>query len=211
MAVYDLEEQESIDALKAWWKQYGRLVIAAAVALLVGVAGIQGWRYYKAERNTRASDVFVELEEATKVNDAKRVADLAGKLRTEYGSTVYAPKAALLAARLQFEGGDLKAAEQSLRWAADNGDAGTAALARLRLAAVLLDDKRHEEALQVLSVAHPEAFAALFADARGDVLVAQGKPAEAAKAYQLALDKLPKSSTYRSLVEIKRDALGSPQ
>ncbi|MFN9000338.1 MAG: tetratricopeptide repeat protein, partial [Betaproteobacteria bacterium] len=63
-------------------------------------------------------------------------------------------------------------------------------------------------ALQALERAHPEPFAALFADARGDVMVAQGNPEEARKAYQVALDKLPKSSAYRNVVEIKRDALG---
>ena len=62
---------------------------------------------------------------------------------------------------------------------------------------------------KVLDAAHPEPFAALFADARGDVYVAQGKAAEARLAYQAALDKLPKSSAYRNVVELKRDALGS--
>jgi predicted negative regulator of RcsB-dependent stress response len=181
------------------------------IAFVVGVGGIQGWRYYKHERNARASDVFVELQEAVKVGDGKRAADLAGKLKAEYAGTAYASKAALLAARLQFDSDDLKAAEANLRWAADNGDANTAALARLRLAAVLLDDARYDEALKVLAAPHPEPFAALFADARGDVLVAQGKSGDAAAAYQVALDKLPRSSTYRNVVEIKRDALGVPR
>ena len=44
---YDLEEQEQIDELKAWWNQYGRLVIAATTAALLTMAAFQGWRYYR--------------------------------------------------------------------------------------------------------------------------------------------------------------------
>jgi predicted negative regulator of RcsB-dependent stress response len=205
MAVYDLEEQEQIDALKAWWKQYGRLVIAAVIAFVVGVAGVQGWLYYKTQTANKASDIFAQLEEAVRVSDTKRTADLAKQLRTDYLRTAYAARGALLAAKVAVDAGDAKGAEEQLRWAADNArDEPTRALATL-----LLDGKNYDDALKVLSAAHPEPFAALFADARGDVYVAAGKVSEARLAYQAALDKLPKSNTYRNLVEVKRDALGA--
>lgn len=210
MAVYDLEEQEQIDALKAWWNQYGRLVIAAAIAFVLGVAGVQGWLYYKTQSAQKASDVFADLEEAARMGDAKRTADLTRKLTDDYARTAYGARAALLAAKVSADAGDAKAAEEQLRWAADHArDDQTRALANLRLAAVLLDGKKYDDALKALTVAHPEPFAALFADARGDVYVAQGKAADAKLAYQTALDKLPKSSAYRNVVELKRDALGS--
>jgi predicted negative regulator of RcsB-dependent stress response len=210
MAVYDLEEQEQIDALKAWWSQYGRLVIAAAVAFVLGVAGVQGWLYYKSQSAQRASDVFADLEEAARIGDPKRATELTKKLMDEYARTAYAARAALLAAKVSADAGDAKGAGEQLRWAADNArDEQTRALANLRLAAVLLDAKQYDEAMKALGAAHPEPFAALFADARGDVYVAQGKPADARLAYQAALDKLPKSSTYRNVVELKRDALGA--
>lgn len=210
MAVYDLEEQEQIDALKSWWKQYGRLVIAATIAFILGVAGVQGWLHYKAQTAQKASDVFADLEEAARMSDGKRTADLTKKLTADYASTAYAARAALLAAKVSAEAGDAKAAEEHLRWAADNArDDQTRALANLRLGAVLLDGKKYDEALKALGTGHPEPFAALFADGRGDVYAAQGKAQDARVAYQAALDKLPKSSTYRNLVELKRDALGS--
>jgi predicted negative regulator of RcsB-dependent stress response len=210
MAVYDLEEQEQIDALKAWWRQYGRLVIAAVIAFIVGVAGVQGWLYYKTQTANKASDVFAQLEEAVRVSDAKRTGDLAKQLKADYARTAYAARGALLAAKAAAEAGDAKGAEEQLRWAVDNArDEPTRALANLRLAALLLDGKNYDDALKVLSAAHPEPFAALFADARGDVYVAAGKVSEARLAYQAALDKLPKSNTYRNVVEVKRDALGA--
>jgi len=210
MAVYDLEEQEQIDALKAWWRQYGRLVIAAVVAFVLGVAGVQGWLYYKAQSAQRASGVFAELEEAARMADVKRTTELTRTLTDGYARTAYAARAALLAAKVSADAGDAKTAEAQLRWASDNArDEETRALANLRLAVVLMDAKRYDEALKALGVAHPEPFAALFADARGDVHVAQGKVPEARLAYQAALDKLPKSNPYRNVVELKRDALGS--
>ncbi|MCW5625860.1 MAG: tetratricopeptide repeat protein [Burkholderiales bacterium] len=212
MAVYDLEEQESIDALKAWWRQYGRLVIAAVVAFVLGVGGIQGWRYWQTQQGLKAAALYGELEEAVRLNDAKRTDELARQVIADFGRTTYGAKAALLSARVALDAGDAKLAEERLRWAADRArDEQTRALANLRLSALLLDGKQYDDALKVLSVAHPEPFSALFADARGDVLVAQGKMGEARTAYQAALDKLPKSAGYRNLVEIKRDALGDGQ
>lgn len=209
MAVYDLEEQEQIDALKAWWNQYGRLVIAAVIAFILGVAGVQGWLYYKAQTAAKASDIFAKLEEAARVGDAKQTADLVKQLQTDYARTAYGARGALIAAKVAVEANDPKSAEEQLRWAADNArDEPTRALAHLRLAALLLDGRKYDDALKVLSAAHPEPFAALFADARGDVYVAAGKVSEARLAYQAALDKLPKSNTYRNVVEVKRDALG---
>ncbi|MBK8016933.1 MAG: tetratricopeptide repeat protein [Betaproteobacteria bacterium] len=209
MAVYDLEEQENIEALKAWWKDYGKLVIAAVVAFVLGVAGVQGWRYYKADQSMKSAVLFDQVEEALRTGDKAKVKELAAKLVADYPSTTYAARGAMLAARTAFEGGEKDKAAESLQWAAANAkDEALKALANLRLSAVLLDLGKYEDALRVVATPPTEAFAALFADARGDVLVAQGKPADAKAAYQMALDKLPKSAPYRNVVEIKRDALG---
>ena len=209
MAVYDLEEQENIEALKAWWNQYGRLVIAVFVAFILGVSGIQGWRYYKEQRAQKGAVVFAQLEEAVRANDAAKATDLAKKLATDFAPTGYGARGGILAARTTFEAGDLKTTEELLRAAAQAArDEPVRAIANLRLSAVLLEQKKYDEAIKVVSGPSPESFVPLFADARGDVLVAQGKVADAKGAYQIALDKLPKSSAWRNVVEVKRDALG---
>jgi predicted negative regulator of RcsB-dependent stress response len=209
MAVYDLEEQESIDNLKAWWGQYGRLVIAAVLAFVVGVAGVQIWRHQKEQKAVAAATAFVALEEAAKAGDAKKSVELARKISADFDGTTYSARGAVLAAGASFASGDAATAADLLRGAVGSAkEEPVKALANLRLSAVLLDLGKHDEALAAVSSPPSEAFAALFADARGDVYVAQGKIAEAKSAYQAALDKLPKTNGWRNVVEIKRDALG---
>ncbi len=210
--MYDLEEQEQIDALKAWWKQNGKLVIVAVLAAAIAAAGMTGWRYYKQQQGEKASQLYATLENAARGNDLKQVREVAGQMIDSYGSTPYAPMAALMAAKANFDAGDLASASKQLEWTAEHArDEQTRAVARLRLAAVRLDEKKYDEALQLLQQDHPEAFAGLYADLRGDVMVAQGKTAEAKAAYKAALDKLGVQSSYRPIVQTKLDALGGAQ
>jgi predicted negative regulator of RcsB-dependent stress response len=210
--MYDLEEQEQIDALKAWWRQNGRLVIVAALAAVLAAGAVSGWRYYKEGQAQKASKLYATLENAVRGNDTKQVKDVAGQLIDKYGSTAYGPMAALAAAKVDFDAGDLAGAAARLEWAAERArDEEIRAIARVRLAAVRLDEKKYDEALRLLEQTHPESFAGMYADLRGDVLVAQGKAAEAKQAYKLALEKLPAQSTYRLVVQVKLDGLGGAQ
>jgi len=207
--MYDLEEQEQIDALKAWWRQNGKLVIAALVAAALAAAAVTGWRTFQARKAMEAAQMYAGLEEAARDNDAKKLKEVSSVLMDRYGNTAFGPMAALIAAKSSFDQGDLKSAAAQLQWALDNArDDETRAVARLRLAAVRLDEKQYPEALQLLDGKHPDAFAGLYLDLRADVLIAQGKPAEARAAYKDALAKLPEQGTYRLVVQAKLDALG---
>ncbi len=210
MAAYDLEEQEQLDEIKAWWKQFGGLVILVAVAALITVAAVRGWTYYQSKQGLEAGELYAQLQGAAGANDPKKVQDIAAVITDKYGRSGYAAFAALAAAKAAFDSGDLAAAAARLQWAVDNGrDAETRDIARLRLAAVLLDQKKFDEALNLLAAPHGDTLTALYADLKGDVLVAQGKPQEARGAYQLALDKSDAKSSYRSLIQIKLDALSA--
>jgi predicted negative regulator of RcsB-dependent stress response len=210
MAVYDLEEQEQIDEIKAWWKQYRALVVLVVVAAAVTVGGIQGWRYYQTKQGLEAGELYIQLQGAVGNNEPKKVQDIAAVITDKYPRTGYAAFASLAAAKAAFDSGDKAAAGTRLQWVVDHGrDDETRDIARLRLAAVLLDEKKYDEALKLLETPHADSLSALYADLKGDVLVAQNKTAEARAAYQLALDKSEAKSTYRALVQIKLDALGS--
>ena len=206
---YDLEEQEQIAAIKGWWNDYGKLVMLVVIGCLVAIAAFQGWRYYRAQQADRASALYMQLAEAERANDAKRVRDIAGQIIDSYGSSQYAGMAALAAAKAAVATGETEDAKKRLQWAAERAkEEEMRDVARLRLAGVLLDEKKYDEALKLLSTKSGDAFAMLYADLRGDVLSAQGKAAEARAAYQQALDKTEPNSNYRRLVELKMDALG---
>lgn len=206
---YDLEEQEQLAEIKAWWKQYGRLVIVAVVAGLLAVGSVQGWRYYRNSQMAGAAALFEQQQRAERINDQKRLRDIAVQIVERYPSTQYAVLAALAAAKVDFDTGDLAAAGKRLQWVIENAREEEARdVARLRLARILLDEKNAAEALQLLENKHAESFAGLYADVKGDVLVALGKRQEARAAYQLALDKSEAASPLRQILQLKLDSLG---
>jgi predicted negative regulator of RcsB-dependent stress response len=206
---YDLQEQEQIDALKAWWRQNARLVTIALLAAALAAAGVSGWRWYQQRQNEQASGLYAALEKAVQAGDAKQARELSAQLMERYPRTAYGPMAALVAAKISFDGRDLTTAGSRLEWALRHArDQETAAVARLRLAAVRLDQTRYDEALALLGEKHPESFGGLYADLRGDVLVAQGKLGEARAAYREALDKLSADSAFRPMVQAKLDGIG---
>lgn len=206
---YDLEEQEQIAAFKSWWKEYGNLVVLAVVACALSFAAFNGWRYYKHSQSTAAATLHQQLDDAERASDHKKVRDISGRITEKYGSTSYGAYAALSAARAAVQMGDLAGARAQLQWAIDNAsEQELRDLARLRLAGVLLDEKKPEEALKVLDVKPVEPLAGLHDDLRGDILLAQGKREEARKAYQAALDKSEAGSAYRAVIQIKLDSLG---
>ena len=131
------------------------------------------------------------------------------QLADKYGGTGYAPRAALIVAPLLFESGDKAGAKAQLAAVID-GDTEDELkqIARLRLAAILFDDKQYDDALRTLDAKHDDAFAGIYADMRGDILAAAGRAAEARTAYQTALARLDAKSSYRNFVQVKLDALG---
>ena len=209
MAVYDLEEQEQLDELKSWWQQYSKFIVLIAIVAAVTLSGIQGWRYYQNKQALEAGELYSQLQGAIGAGEQKKVQDIAAVILEKYPRTNYAVFAALAGGKAAFDSGDMAAAKLRIQWVVDNAKADeTREIARLRLAAILLDEKQYDAALKLLETAHSEALSALYADLKADVLVAQGKQNEARAAYQLALDKSDAKSAYRALIQIKLDALG---
>jgi predicted negative regulator of RcsB-dependent stress response len=181
---YDAEEQEQIEALRSWWQQYGSLVLLALTAAALTFATYQGWRYYRHTQAEGAVTLYAQMERAESAGDYKRVREIAARIVERYGSTTYAVLAALTDARAAFGAGDLEAAKSRLRWVMEQArEQEMRDVARLRLAGVLLDEKSHDQALKLLEAAPVEPLSALYADLRGDILLAQGRRAEARAAY----------------------------
>jgi len=209
---YDLQEQEQLEELKAWWKDYGRLVILGATVAALAIGGFQGWRYYRHSQSLAAVALYEQLEHAGRAGDRKKVSAIATELSANYASTPYAAFAALSAARMSFESRDLAEAKARLTWVMEHARLEELRdIARLRLTGVLLDEKSFDEALKLLEARPGEAMTSLYADLRGDILAAQGKSADARDAYQLALDRSEAGSPYRATLQLKLDSLGEPK
>lgn len=206
---YDLEEQEQIAVIKDWWRKYGNLVTTVLLVVLVGIAAIQAWRYYSTQQSAAAATLYSQLDTADQSNEPKKVQDIATVIVNSHGSTAYASMAQLRAAKTLVAVNDLANAKLRLQWVVEKAKEDEMRdIARLRLAGVLLDEKKPDEALKLLETKHLPAYDGLYADLKGDVLAIQGKRADARAAYQLALEKFDTRSTYRQLVQVKLDAVG---
>jgi len=206
----DLEEQEQVAELRAWWRQHGNLIVSAVLAAALAFAGWQGWRWYGANQAAHAAAVFDTLAKAAQAGDAKALRDSAGTLIESYPRTLYASMGALVAARFHFDRNDFKSAKAQLEWVVERAPLEDFRdIARLRLAAVLLDEKAYDEALKVLDAGHSAAYDSQYAALRGDVLVAKNQPADARAAYKLALDKAGREqNAFRESVRMRLEALG---
>ena len=226
MATYDLEEQEQIAELKAWWKVYGNRLVNAATVIALVVIAWQGWNWYQRNQSGQASMIYGVLQKAVQDKDTQRIKAASGELIEKYGRTGYASLGALSSAKAMIEAGDSPTAKAQLLWAADNAKDELRDLARLRAALLLLDEKAYDPALKQLEGASSPAFEVRFQDTRGDILSALGKKAEAVVAYQAALAKLAdleksgktagagqdwqgqSNAIFRDLITQKVDALG---
>ena len=208
MATYDLEEQEKIDGLKSWWETYGTLVIVVVATLIASMAGVKAWNYYQQQQIEQAAELYSSLLQIEPSGDPKKIGDAAHLLMEGFPGSGYASRAALISARASFEGGDVQNAKSRLQWTLDNTrEDELKDLVRLRLAGILLDEQKYDDALRLLDSKHGDSFDGLYADLKGDVLIAAGKVAEARAAYHKALDRMGKKGTYHNIVQMKLDAL----
>lgn len=206
---YDLEEQEKLAALKAWWKQYGNFLIWLVIAVLAAYTAWTVWGNYQRKQALQASQLYYEMQNAVQSNDNERAQRIAVDMQEKFGSTAYAAMTNLIAARLAVDFKEADMAKARLQWVADHGkEAGYKAIARIRLAEILLDEKQYEAAQSALTAEFPEAFSSMAKDRLGDVYYAQGKLDEARKSYQAALLAAAPDDPGKALIQLKLDDLG---
>lgn len=205
-------EQEELEKLKAWWKQYGTALI---VGVLLGAAVLMGVRYWTqhTEQSLQAASVlYNQLLQDWQVKKFDTARQSAETLMNGYSSTPYAGMAALMLARMDFDAGDVAAARQHLQWVLDHGkEAATVHAARLRLARLLLNSGDKDAALALVNMQDPSGFVAEYEELKGDIFTAQGKREQARLSYREALKHLPAGSPYAPILNMKLDDLGPEQ
>ncbi len=207
----DLEEQEQLDQLKAFWKRWGNLITWLLTAALAVFAAWQGWQWRERNQAAEAAAMYGEFDRLLSAQDVDKAAAAAGDLKARFAGTGFAAQAGLQVAKLQLDKGKADDAKASLSWVAEQGsEPAYRDLARLRLAGLQLDAKAFDEALKTLDAVKSPEFAALVADRRGDALLLQDKRDAAKAEYQKALTSLDKAQDYRRVIEAKLATLGVP-
>lgn len=205
----DLEEQEQLDEIKHFWKQYGNAITWVLIVVLGAYAAWNGYQYWQRNQAAQAAAMFDEVDKVAREGDAEKLERAFNDMKSRFASTAYAPQAGLLVAKTLYEAGKVDGAKAALTWVAEKStDAGYASVGRLRLAGLLMDSKAYDEALKALDTGISEEFAALQADRRGDILLAQGKKPEASAQYLKAFKAFDERADYRRLVLVKLNTLG---
>lgn len=208
----DLEEQEQLDQLKHFWKQYGNWITWSLIVVLGAVAAWNGYQFWQRNQSVQAAAMFDEVERVARSGDLQKTERAFSDMKERFASTTYAQQAGLLVAKTSYAAGNVDAAKAALAWVAEKSrDKGYVSIARLRLSGILLEAKAYDEALGSLTSDISEEFGALVADRRGDIFAAQGKKPEAKLEYQKAFRQFEERSEYRRLVEVKLNALGGDQ
>ncbi len=205
-----LTEQEQIELLKNWVKQYSLVIIAG---VLIAVASISGWRYWQ-QRQTKilnhASAVYDEMLTMRTQNDASSTLVQAKKLFSHYPQTTYGQMAAFMLARDSIIKKDYPEAEKHLSWVVDHSKIkAMRQIARLRLARVLLAQQKPQDAINKLQKVEDKNFTGLIEEVRGDAYLAMHETAKAREAYKLALSSLPNAEVVRPLLQMKYDNLAA--
>ncbi len=205
----DLEEQEQLDELKHFWKQYGNAITWVLIAVLSAFAAWNAFQYWERSQANQAAAMYDEVERVVASGDVVMAERAFGDMKERFARTVYAQQAGLLLAKTAVEKAKPDIAKPVLAWVAEkSADEGYAAIAKLRLAGLLIEEKALEAALKVLDAQPPVEFKALFADRKGDIYALQSKYSEAKQEYLNAYAAFDERSDYRRFVEIKLNALG---
>jgi predicted negative regulator of RcsB-dependent stress response len=205
---YDLEEQEQIADLKAFWNKFGNLITWVLIIALGSYSGYTWWKRNQVTQAAEASALYDQLAGSLAAKDNAKVQRIAADVESRYASSSYAQMSALAAAKSAFDAADLKVAKEQLNWVVAHGNDEYQSIAKLRLAGVLLDEKAYDEGLKLLATPFLPQFAGAVADRKGDILVAQNKVAEARAAYQAALAAMDLKHPGRQLVQMKLEAIG---
>lgn len=210
---YDLQEQESLDELKAWWEKWGTLTMTVVTIVCVGFAAHNGWKWYQRSQAAEAAMAYSSLQDSIiRRVDLAQIEKITDKMMADTGSTVYAALAAMSTAKHMETLGETTKAGKYLTWVINESDRPEYnTIARVRLAGLMIDEKRFDEALKLLADAKPaEKEVAMVKDRLGDIYFAMGDAAQAQTQWKAALT-LPIEPSLAGFVNLKLQALPDVQ
>jgi predicted negative regulator of RcsB-dependent stress response len=204
---YYVSDDEQLEVIKKWWQANGGAIITG---ILIGLAVILGWQYwtaYRASRSEQAAAHYDTLLQAVAKQDFAQARQQGQVLQENFAHSTYAALAALELAKVAVEAGDNARAIQQLAIVIDQARQDEIKeIAKLRLARVLLAEKRYDDAEARLNALNNVGFTAEKEELKGDLYLARNDPGKARLAYQAALT----NSSGNALVQMKLDNLPAP-
>ena len=203
-----LTEQEQIELLKNWIKQYSLVILLGIFLASVMIFGWRTWQERQFKLSTHASLIFDEMLTARVQRNHDALSSATDKLLAHYSRTVYSPFAVLMLARQTVVQKNYPEAQKQLMWVIQHSDvASIRQIARLRLARILLALHQPKESLETLKKDDDRYFTGLIDEVRGDAYLAMNNPHLAKEWYTRALNDLPNAEVIRPLLQMKLDNL----
>src|SRR5271167_3946518 len=188
MAAEYLTDDEQLEAVKHLFKEYAPWIVGG---LILGLGGWYGIQFYKSHQNERALQAAAQFEQMTfamQADDRKKSRAIADGLIKDFPGSPYADQAQLASARMNVEDGHSADAVAPLTEVMNNSkDAELKQIARLRLARVLIDQGKSDDAIKLLAAGTPGSFAGRYHEVHGDALYANKDIAGAIAEYNAAL------------------------
>ncbi len=205
----DLEEQEQLDDLKHFWNKYGPVLTWVMIGVLLAYSAWTGWQFWQRKQAAQASVLFETVERAVLSSDQALLTRALSDMQDKFASATYTHHASLMGARYFAEHDGAQAAQSNLIWVKDHAsDEGLTALARLRLSALSMEEKKWEQAREWLKKPFPKAFEPLSLDRLGDIDLQEKKTEDAKSHFLQAWSTMSERDEYRQLIEVKLASLG---
>ena len=210
---YDLEEQESLEELKAWWSKWGTPIMAAVTLVCLIFAGFNGYKWYQKREAQNAAVAYQAFQNAIYTNaKTEEIVEISNQIKKEFTSTVYASLTGLQIARYYSSQNEKQKAADELLWVLNTGKRPEFdTLSRMRLATVYLDLGQAEKAKEVLEAAKPSVGEKGYVEDRlGDVWYTLGEMDKARSAWQAAAGS-DIDRALQSFVSLKLESLSQKQ
>ena len=181
-------EEEQLEEMRAWWSENGTYVIVGVGIAILGWFGYNYQQDAKLDAQAEASALYDTLADHVVDGKLEEAEVIVAEIDEEYAGTAYVGQSKLAMARLYMDKNRDEDAANVLRELLElQGLEELKLVAAIRLSKILLYQDKAEEALAVVEGSDSEAFAARFAEARGDALVALERFDEAREAYLAAI------------------------
>jgi predicted negative regulator of RcsB-dependent stress response len=206
---FNAEEQETLDKLGYFLRDWGKYLAAIVVLIIIAYVGDASWNWYQNKDTLKIAATYETFTEKFNAGDTNSVYQIADQMDKNYPSAEYTSMAAMLAAKMAKDKNNSTLAEKYLKFTIDNArDKGFVDIARLRLADIYIDEHKDSLVLPLLMAKHDKSFDALYYSKRGDLHLAKGDKNKARDSYKEALKIAGDNQSVTQVIQMRLDVLG---